>query len=48
VLSCETIGSIRVLGIEYKFFSTDIVVLCVLPRAPTVRTPLLNSPPTKP
>jgi hypothetical protein len=38
LLSCETIGSIRVLGIEYKFFSTDIVVLCVLPRAPTVRT----------
>jgi hypothetical protein len=26
VLSCETIGSIRVLGIEYKFFSADIVV----------------------
>jgi hypothetical protein len=38
VLSCETIGSIRVLGIEYKLFSADIVVLCVLPRAPTVRT----------
>jgi hypothetical protein len=38
VLSCKTIGSIRVLGIEYKFFSADIVVLCVLPRAPTVRT----------
>jgi hypothetical protein len=38
VLSCETIGSIRILGIEYKFFSTDIVVLCVLPRALVVRT----------
>jgi hypothetical protein len=38
VLSCETIGSIRVLGIEYKFFSADIVVLCILPRAPVVRT----------
>jgi hypothetical protein len=30
VLSCETIVSIRVLGIVYKFFSTNIVVLCVL------------------
>jgi hypothetical protein len=38
VLSCETIGSIRVLGIEYRFFSVDIVVLCVLPRVPTVST----------
>jgi hypothetical protein len=36
VLSCETIGSMRVLGIAYKFFSIDIVVLCVLPRAPAV------------
>jgi hypothetical protein len=34
VLSCETICSIRVLGIVYKFFSADIIVLCVLPRAP--------------
>jgi hypothetical protein len=38
VLSCETIGSIMFLGIEYKFFSAEIVVLCVLPRAPVVRT----------
>jgi hypothetical protein len=38
VLSCETIGSIRVLGIEYKFVSADIVVLYVLPQAPTIRT----------
>jgi hypothetical protein len=38
VLSCETIGSIRVLGIVYKFFSADIVFLCMLPRAPTVST----------
>jgi hypothetical protein len=38
VLSCETIGSIRVLGIEYKFFSVDIVVLCVLPWVLAVRT----------
>jgi hypothetical protein len=38
VLSWETIGSIKVLGIEYKFLSADIVVLCVLPRAPAVRT----------
>jgi hypothetical protein len=38
VLSCETIGSIRVLGIEYKFFSADIVVLCVVPQAPIVST----------
>jgi hypothetical protein len=38
VLSCETIGSIRILGIEYKFLSADIVVLCVLPQAPTVST----------
>jgi hypothetical protein len=38
VLSCETIGSIRVLGIMYKFFSANIVVLCVLPRAPAVNT----------
>jgi hypothetical protein len=38
VLSCETIGSIRVLGIEYKFFSADIVVLCVRPQVPGVRT----------
>jgi hypothetical protein len=38
VLSCEIIGSIRILGIEYRFFSADIVVLCALPRAPTVST----------
>ena len=38
VLSCETIGSIRILDIEYKVLSVDIVVLCVLPRAPAVRT----------
>jgi hypothetical protein len=38
VLSCETIDSIMVLGIVYKFVSVDIVVLCVLPRAPTVST----------
>jgi hypothetical protein len=38
VLSCETIGSIRVLGIEYRFLSADIVVLCVLPRAPAMST----------
>jgi hypothetical protein len=38
VLNCETIGSIRFLGIVYKFFSADIVLLCVLPRAPTVST----------
>jgi hypothetical protein len=38
VLSCETIGSIKDLGMEYKFFSADIVVLCVLPRAPAMRT----------
>jgi hypothetical protein len=38
VLSCETLGSIRVLGIVYKFFSADIVVLCVLPWAPVVST----------
>jgi hypothetical protein len=38
VLSCETIGLIRVLDIMYRFFSTNIVVLCVLPRAPTVST----------
>jgi hypothetical protein len=38
VLSCETIGSIKVLDIKYKFLSVDIVVLCVLPRAPAVRT----------
>jgi hypothetical protein len=36
VLSCETIGSMRVLGIAYKFLSADIVVLCVLSWAPTV------------
>jgi hypothetical protein len=38
MLSCETIGSIKVLGIVYKFFSTDIVCLCVLPLAPVVST----------
>jgi hypothetical protein len=38
VLSCETIGSIMFLGIEYKSFSAEIVVLCVLPRAPAVMT----------
>jgi hypothetical protein len=38
VLSCETIGSIMVLGIMYRFFSADIVVLCVLLRAPAVST----------
>jgi hypothetical protein len=38
VLSCETIGSIMVLGIEYRFLSADIVFLCVLPWAPAVRT----------
>jgi hypothetical protein len=38
VLSCETIDSIRILGIEYRFFSADIVVLCVLPQAPAVST----------
>jgi hypothetical protein len=38
VLSCETIGSIRILGIVYKFFSADIVVLCVLPQVPVVST----------
>jgi hypothetical protein len=38
VLSCETTGSIRVLGIAYKFFSVDIVVLCVLPLALAVST----------
>jgi hypothetical protein len=38
VLSCETIASIRVLGIEYRFFSADIVVLCILPQAPAVST----------
>jgi hypothetical protein len=38
VLSCETIGPVMVLGIEYKFLSADIVVLCVLPRAPVLRT----------
>ena len=38
VLSCETIGLIRILGIIYKFFSTDIVVLCILPWAPVVST----------
>jgi hypothetical protein len=38
VLSCEIIGSIMFLGIEYKFLSADIVVLCVLPHAPVVRT----------
>jgi hypothetical protein len=38
VLSCETIGSMRVLGIAYKFLSADIVVLCVLPRALAVST----------
>jgi hypothetical protein len=32
MLSCETIGSIKVLGIVYKFFSAGIV-LCVLPLA---------------
>jgi hypothetical protein len=36
VLSCETIGSIRVLGIVYRFFSADIVYLYVLPRASAV------------
>jgi hypothetical protein len=38
MFSCQTISSIVVLGIEYKFLSADIVVLCVLPRAPAVRT----------
>ena len=38
MLSCETIGSIKVLGIGYKFLSANIVVLCVLPRALAVRT----------
>jgi hypothetical protein len=38
VLSCETNGSIMFLDIEYNFLSIDIVVLCVLPRAPAVRT----------
>jgi hypothetical protein len=38
MLSCETIGSIKVLGIVYKFFSADIVFLCVLPLAPVVST----------
>jgi hypothetical protein len=38
VLSCETIGLIVVLGIVYRFFSADIVVLYVLPRAPVVST----------
>jgi hypothetical protein len=38
MLSCETIDSVRVLGILYKFVSTDRVFLCVLPRAPVVRT----------
>jgi hypothetical protein len=36
VLSCETIGLIRVLGIVYRFFSADIVYLYVLPRASAV------------
>jgi hypothetical protein len=38
VLSCETIGSIRDLGIVYKIISADIVFLCVLPQAPVVST----------
>jgi hypothetical protein len=38
VLSCETNGSITVLGIMYRFLSIDIVFLCVLPRAPAVST----------
>jgi hypothetical protein len=38
MLSCETIGSIKVLGIVYKFFSVDIVFLYVLPLAPIVTT----------
>ena len=38
VLSCETIGSIMVLGIVYRFLSIDIIVLCVLPWAPAVST----------
>ena len=33
MLSCETIGSIRLLGIEYISFNFDIVVLWVLPWA---------------
>jgi hypothetical protein len=38
MLSCETIGSIKVLGIVYKFFSADIVFLCALPLALAVST----------
>jgi hypothetical protein len=38
MLSCETIDSISVLGIVYKFLRAVIVFLCVLPRAPTVST----------
>jgi hypothetical protein len=38
MLSCQTSGSIRVLGIVYKFFSPGIVFLCVLPQAPAVST----------
>jgi hypothetical protein len=37
-LSCETIGSIKVLDIVYKFFSANIVYFCVLPLAPAVST----------
>jgi hypothetical protein len=36
MFSWETIGSIRVLGIVYVFFSSVIVDLCVLPWAPAV------------
>jgi hypothetical protein len=38
VLSCETTGSIRVLGIVYKYFSADIIFLCMLPRALAMST----------
>jgi hypothetical protein len=38
VLSWDTIGSIIVLGIAYRFFSADIVGLCVLPLAPAMST----------
>jgi hypothetical protein len=38
MLNCETIGSIKVLGIVYKFFGVDIVFLYVLPLAPIVST----------
>jgi hypothetical protein len=38
MLSCETIGSIKVLGIVYKFFNTDIVIFYVLPLTPAMGT----------